>query len=405
MKMAYVAFDRNGRRTANTVEAAGPSAAAEMLRHQGLFVTRISEGERSPGPAPPRRGGTSRRLKNTAMLMRQMEALVSCGTPVVQALLAMERQARQGPWRAAVADVRARVEEGSPLSAALQTHPEYFDPICCSLVAAGESSGKLPAMLNRIAAMARKQLHIRKTIAGAMIYPAALLCIALGVLAVLLLLVIPRFGELFVSLDAPLPPTTAAMVALSRLVRTYWWLGLLGVAGPAVGLWLWLPTPQARKVIETVLLRLPQVGRIARSLATARVARVLGVLLESHLDAVDALRLARQSAGNHHYAALLAKAEDAIISGQPMSLAFCESDLISPSVSEAIRSGEQSGQVAPLLLNAADFLDEENELVVRSLVSLVEPAVLLLMGLVVGVVAVSMFMPLFDLTSMTQGGK
>jgi type II secretory pathway component PulF len=272
-------------------------------------------------------------------------------------------------------------------------------------VAAGESSGKLPAMLNRIAAMARKQLHIRKTIAGAMIYPAALLCIALGVLAVLLLLVIPRFGELFVSLDAPLPPTTAAMVALSRLVRTYWWLGLLGVAGPAVGLWLWLPTPQARKVIETVLLRLPQVGRIARSLATARVARVLGVLLESHLDAVDALRLARQSAGNHHYAALLAKAEDAIISGQPMSLAFCESDLISPSVSEAIRSGEQSGQVAPLLLNAADFLDEENELVVRSLVSLVEPAVLLLMGLVVGVVAVSMFMPLFDLTSMTQGGK
>ena len=404
MKLAYTAFDKSGRQVAATIEAANLAAASETLRRQGLYVTRIMPGGAAAvaAPARPRGSGKSRRLKNLAMLMRQLHALVSCGTPLVQAMGALERQTRQGHWRQAIADIRARVEEGAPLAIAMEGHPEYFDPICRSLVAAGESSGTLPGMMDRLATMVRKQLHIRNTVTGAMVYPVLLLGVAISVMGLMIVLVIPRFGELFKSLGAPLPPTTQALLAVSQTVQTYWWLALVLVVGTAVGLRLYLVSAAGRRALATVVLRLPQIGRIARNFATARIARLLGVLLESHVDILDALDLTRNSTGNHHYAALVDKVKDAVTSGKPISSAFSETDLVSPSVTEAIRSGEQSGQVGAMLLGIADFLDEENELVIRSLTSIIEPVILVLMGLLVGTVAVSLFLPLFDLTSMTQ---
>lgn len=407
MKVAYLAFDKAGHRVADSIEAADVDEASELLRRRGLYITEISGGDVKPRAAAARRrarGSESRRLRNLSVLMRQLQAVVSCGTPLVDALAGMERQARKGPWRDAIAEVRSRVEEGTSLSAAMEARPDCFDPVCRSLVAAGEATGNLPAMLERVATMTRKQLRTRNTVTGAMVYPLLLLVVAVTVFVLMLLLVIPRFAELFESLDVPLPPTTQGLIVLSGLLRSYWWAGVALVAVPVVGLRFYLASPAGRKLLDTFAVRLPQVGRVVRSYATAQIARLLGELLESHLTVLNALDLARQSVANCHYVALMDNARDAVTRGKPLSTAFSETDLIDPAVGEAIRSGEQSGQVGPLLLNIADFMDDENELLLRSLTSIIEPVILVLMGVLVGVVAISMFLPLFDLTSMVQGG-
>lgn len=408
MKMAYTAFNQTGQQVAATIEASSAAVATESLRRQGLYVTRMSASGETAAPSLGRRrgrGSRSRRLQDVAMFMRQMYALVSCGTPLVQALAALERQAKPGSWRDTVIDIRRRVEEGSTLSAAMELHAEYFDGVCRSLVAAGEVSGNLAGMMDRIATMTRKELHVRQTLKGAMVYPSLLLVVAGAVLAVLLVVVVPKFGDLFKGLDVPLPPTTQALLVLSAAVRSYWWAVLVLATAAGAGIRFGLASPAGHRAMDTAMLKLPQIGAITRSFITARMTRLLGELMQSHVSVLDALCLTRQSVGNHHYVALVLAAEEAVTHGRPISSAFSGTDLVAPSVCESIRSGEQSGQVGPLLVNIADFLDEENEIILKSLTSIIEPVILIGMGILVATVAISMFTPLFDLTAMTQGGR
>jgi type II secretory pathway component PulF len=300
--------------------------------------------------------------------------------------------------------VRGRVEQGVSLASAMKEREDYFGAVYCSLVAAGESSGDLPGMLDRLADMTRKQLHTRNAIIGAMVYPSLLLTITTGVLFLLLLFVIPRFGELFTSMGVALPPTTAALVSIGQALRSYWWALILGLAAAGTALRLWMGSPAGKRAWDGAILHLPQVGPMIRSVITARVTRLLGVLLDGRVPVLEALDLTVQSAGNYRYAALLVRARDSVTRGDPISAPFRDSALVSPSVYEALHNGEQSGQIGPLLLTIADFLDEENEVVIKSLTSILEPVILVAMGLVVGLMAISMFLPLFDLTAMTQGG-
>jgi type II secretory pathway component PulF len=272
-----------------------------------------------------------------------------------------------------------------------------------SIIAAGESSGQLNVMLNRLAMLTSKQLHLRRSISGAMIYPALLMNVGVIVMTVLLVFVLPRFAGMFKSLDAPLPPTTRFMMFLSDVVRGYWWAVLAVIGACGFGVWQYVHSAAGRRTIGNTLLTLPRFGKIAKELIAARIVRLLGVLLDSNVPVLDALALTRDAAGNEKFAQLVADAEDAVSRGDNISSAFDHSNLINPSICEAIRNGERSGQIGPLLLNIADFMDEENEVVVRSLSSLIEPLILIVLGVFVGFVAISMFMPLFDLTAMGGG--
>ena len=406
MKFTYVAYDRTGRREVDAVEARDHSDVTAILRRRGLFVSEVHRADRvAPAGSPQQRRIRShrKRLKNLAMFSRQLHALVATGTPVVSALSALERQAKEGPWRNAMAEIRSEVEHGASLSAGMEKHPECFDAVSRSLVAAGESSGELPAMLDRLANVTRKQLQMRSAVVGALVYPCLLLAITACVLTVLLTFVIPRFGELFKGMGIPLPPTTAALVTVGQLFSSYWWAALGLLVGGVLSIRAWLKTSSGRRYFETVVLKLPQVGRIIQSLVTARIVRLLGVLLEGHVAILDAMDLTIQSVTNSHYLELLKRARDSVTRGESISSTFHGSDLISPSVYEALNNGEQSGQVGALLLNIADFLDDENEVVLKTLSSIIEPVILVCMGLLVGLVAVGMFMPLFDLTAMTTG--
>lgn len=407
MKLAYRAFDKSGREVTDTIEAPDVVEATQSLRQRGLFVTEMDDA--AAAPAAKRVGmriRQSRRqqLRSLAMFTRQLHVLVMSGTQLVQALGALRRQVRPGPLREVISGVRKSVEEGSPLAEAMAEYPQYFDKVYCSLIAVGESSGDLSAMLDRLARLTQKRLHVRNCIVGALMYPALLVTAATVVLGILLTFVIPRFAMLFKALDVPLPDSTRVLIALSEGLRSYWWALVILVVGGVIALKLWRASPAGKRAMDTIVLKVPRVGSIVRSFATARITRLLGLLLDSQVPVLEALRLTRGGARNVHYADLVTRAEEAVSQGQPISSAFRQSDLISPSICEAITSGEQSGQVGPLLLNIADFLDEENEVVVRSLTSIIEPVILILLGFLVAFVALSMFMPLFDLTAMAGGG-
>jgi type II secretory pathway component PulF len=407
MKLVYKAYDSVGKAVAGIVDAGDAAQAADLLRGKGLFVAEVKASiptEARKVPLRWRRSSRSQRLKDVAWFSRQIYVLVSSGTPLADALHALERQTRPGPWREVMTGLRTRVEEGASLAAAMELHEAYFDPIYRNLIAAGESSGQLVPMFDRLAALKQKQLKIRNSIRGALIYPFMLMTVGLTIFAMMLLFVIPRFAGLFQTMDVPLPASTALLLAVSDVFRNYWWLLLLLTAGGAGALVAFLRTPRGRSWRDTAVLGLPYLGSIVRSLATARIVSLLGVLMQARIPVLEALRHVRQSTGNLRYQELIARAEDSVAKGEAMSAAFDQAHLINPSVYEAIRSGETSGEIDRLLLTISGFLDEENEVIVRSLTSIIEPLILVVMGVLVGLIAICMFTPLFDLASMTQQG-
>ncbi len=233
-----------------------------------------------------------------------------------------------------------------------------------------------------------------------MIYPMVLIVVSLGVLVVTLFFVLPEFKGLFETLGAPLPPTTRFLVDLSAFGRTYWW-ALLAAAGGLGTLAVWtLRSPAARRVVDRVVVDAPRLGPIMRAFATARISRILGVLLDARIPMLEAVRLARQGTSNSCYAELLDRAEHAISRGESLADILSDSGLVVASICEALSSGERSGQLGPVLIQVADFLDEDNELLIKSLMSIIEPIILTFLGVIIGFVAISMFLPLFDLTSL-----
>lgn len=405
MKFVYQAFDRAGKALTGVVDADDPAHAMELLRRQSLYVSTLERTDAAGGDDPSKRQrAAGKHLRVVAGFTRQLGVLVSTGTPVVEALGALERQATNESFRGVINQLRLKVEEGSTLAAAMEGAPRYFNAVARSLVAAGESSGQLDAMLTRLAELTRQQLRTRTALVGAMVYPCLLMVVAVGVLVTMLVFVLPRFTGLFKTLNAPLPPTTRALMAISEALTGYWYICVPALAAAVAALAWWLRSPGGRRCVDTFVLAAPKIGALTRNFATARLSRLIGVLLESRVALLDALELTRQAFSNHHYAAMLARAREEVTRGQPLSLSLSESGLVVPAVCEAVRNGERTGQVGKVLVSMADYLDEENEVVVKSLTSILEPIILIALGSVVGLVATSMFMPLFDLTSMTGPG-
>jgi len=408
MKLAYQAMDKSGRIVSDVIDAPDMLEATDLLRRQGLFVTtlRESSGARPAprGSATPRRGGGPRQLKLVAMFTRQLSVLVGTGTPLVQAIAALEKQARDDRWRGVVSDLRRRLEDGESFCRALEDHPRHFDPVYRSLVEAGESSGHLHEMLSRLARLTRQRLHVRNIIAGAMMYPSILVVVALAVLSVMIGFVLPRFTGLFQTLDAPLPPSTQFLLSISEVIRGRWMFIVPSLAVLALGVWTAWRRGMGHEALDRAALRLPIFGCIVRNFATARVTRLLGTLLESKVPLLESLRLTREGSTSAPYRALMQQCEDAVTRGENLSAVLARSELIDATIAEAVRCGEQTGQMGSVLVNVSDFLEEENEVVVKSLSSIIEPVILIVLGVLVGIVAVSMFMPLFDITATVPGG-
>lgn len=410
MRFAYEAFKGNGGKADGSIEATSAAEATELLRHQGLFVTAIREAAMvQSGASQTKSNGFkislgSNKTANLAMFTRQLSILVSTGTPLVDALAAVERQIKDERWKKVVTEVREQVEEGSPLSEAMADHPQSFDTIAISLIHAGETGGKLEVMLERLSRLTRQRQKLRSAVLGAMVYPSLLISVSVGVLSLMIGFVLPRFAEMFESLDTPLPATTKMLMALSDFARGNWPALAVGVVAVIAGVVFVLKTTSGRIWLDRTMINAPIFGKLVRSFLIAQTTRLLGVLVQSQVPLLDALELTRKSTKSHCYAKLIERAENAVTKGDSISTVFCNSDLVPISVSEAVRNGEQSGRVGEVLIGVSDFLDEDNEVVMRSLTSIIEPIILIVLGLLVGFVAISMFLPLFDLSSAAQGG-
>ncbi len=407
MKFSYTGYDQSGKPATGQIEAPGIEDATERLRRQGVFVVSIQEGTGAARPQTTARRGSRRKPspKVIAQFARELSVLVSTGTPIADAIESLEKQAANESWQEIVASVRKRLEEGDALSEALESRPEAFDAVFCSLVAAGESSGQLDKMLHRLAILTRRQAHTRSSVIAAMMYPILLTFVCFAVLGLMLGVVLPRFSGLFETLDTPLPASTRFLVAVSGILIGYWWAALPAMAAAAgAGVW-WIRTPAGKRSCQRIVLVLPKVGPIVRSFGTARVSRILGTLLDAKVPMIEALELTRRSVSHHAFAEMLDRAEHGVTKGEPVSTAFIESGLFIPASAQAVRNGEQSGRLAEVLVHIADYLDEENESTVKALSSLLEPLIMLCLGGLVAFVAVSMFMPLFDLTASAGGGS
>jgi len=410
MRLAYQAIDPAGALVSDVLDAGSVEEASDVLRAKGLFVTEIApESAASAKKARAksgtgRKGGKTKRLRQVAMFSRQLQVLIATGTPLADAVAALGRQTKDAAFHEVVLGIQRCVEEGAPLSESLARYPEYFDQVYRNIVLAGESSGSLDGMLDRLASLCRKQAQLRTQLTGAMVYPALLITISVAVIILMLTLVMPRFTGLFETLDVPLPGTTKLLMFGSDFLLSYWWAILAALVGGAVGFWQWAKTPGGTHSIDRALVRIPKVSELTRAIATAKIARLIGVLVECNIPLLEALQLSRHATGNTVYAELMAEAEETVLRGEPASSAFADDKLIDSAFYEAMRNGEQSGQLGPVLLTVADFLEEDNEVRVKAATSLIEPLILIVLGVVVGGIAVSMFLPLFDLTATAGGG-
>jgi len=441
MKFAYSGYDKQGAASKGSIEASSLNEARDALRAKGVFATKVVEDAMSGsggsggsggshasahnvshttahnashgasghsdatptnrGRGRPSSGGNAKRVSG---FLKQLSLLVSSGTPVVEALGAVERQTQDLAFKAIVTQMRQRIEEGASLSEALRGHPEHFDGVALSLVAAGESGASLDKMLLRLATILERAAQVRGAIIGAMVYPTVLTTVCMVVLVVMITVVLPRFEGMFGAMNTRLPASTEVLLMISKFLRAYWWAVGGGLIASVTGLVFYLKTPGGRWRKDLVLIHMPQLGRLNRSFVTARLSRILGLLVESHVPMLTALDLTRRATGNAIYSELLARVQLSVERGEQISSHLGEGGLVSAAVCEAVRTGENTGRLGDVLTNIAEFMDRENEIVIRSLTSILEPVILLVMGVLVGAVAISMFLPLFDLAASTGGG-
>lgn len=401
MILTYSAVNRDGESLTSTIEANDVREATESLRDQGLFVTAINESKAKvkTEQSVTATSKTKLKLKTLTLFTRQMAMLLHAGSAVVPALSAIRRQMPQPKAKALLAKIISDLEEGLPLTDSLRRFPLVFDPVYCAIVAAGEASGHLADMFERLAEIVQRRRSMRNKILGSLTYPVLLILMSVQILAVLVLFVLPRFSTMFTQLAVEPPALTQYMLAAGDFFRGQWPI-ILGLFAVMVGAVITIFSSTAGRLwLADVQLLPPLVGRLRSEMIQAQIFRTLGTLINSRVGLLDALDLARGATTNRRFQSLFKEIEEAVTSGSEPSSAFEASNLVEPYICQAIRTGEQSGNMGTALIYCADILDESNAEKVNNFSRLLEPSILIFMGGLVGGVAVSLFLPLFEMTA------
>ncbi len=407
MAFRFQAIDAAGKNQADTITATTPNEAAEMLRQRGLFITRLEEvaDQPSSGPTGASAGKVSRRrpgrpggtLKDVLFFTQQMSILMRSGARVVQALEAIESQCQRENWRQVITSVRAEVEQGRTLNEALSRFPRQFPPVYTTMVSAGEASGNVALAFDRLGVLTRQQQEIRTRVTGAMAYPVVLMMLCTVVIALMLIFVMPRFADMFDNLGVDLPFTTALLIDASAWMRGHGLIVAGAVAGLAAGLVLFLRSPAGRRFTSLASVRVPLFGSLVRNILFARLCRIWGQLLDSRVGLLEAVELCKGSTNSIDFRKLLAELSEAITEGGSIGQPMRQSWLVPPTFAAAIVTGEEGGKLGESLLFVAACLEDSNAQTLASLSRIIEPLMLMVMGAIVGTMALSLFLPMFDL--------
>ncbi len=381
-----------------TIEAEDLRTAARLLRDRGLFVAEIKEPGRGLRaevrlPALERRPG----LKDLAIFSRQLATMLAAGLNLLQSLAILERQTENKKFREIIKTVRTDVEGGMSLSDALAKH-RLFNRLYVNLVRAGEASGKLPSILDRLATFLEKDLELRGKIRSAMTYPAFVFVFAVAITFFLLTAMVPQFAQMLQDLGSGLPLITRFLIAISNLLRAAILPLLLLAIALVFAYRSYYRTPRGRRVIDRVKLRLPIFGNLNRKTALARFSRTLALLLGSGVHFVESLDITKGTAGNAVIEDLVDEAKVRVQQGEPLSLSLAKNpSVFPPMVSSMVAVGEESGSLESMLTKIADFYEREVDEAVSSLTAAIEPLMIIFLGGIVGFIVAGMFMPLFQI--------
>jgi type II secretory pathway component PulF len=397
-KFAYAALDNRGRPAAGEVTAADPRQALARVRELGYFPTELNEITATPAAI---RGNKKIRRDDISLTVRQLANLIGAGLPVHRSLLVLTEQAYNPALKQLLGEAEAEVRAGSPLSVALAHYPRAFPPLAINLISIGESTGNLGQALQRLADLLEKTLQRRSQIISALIYPVLLTGVAISAVIFLMTFLLPKLSQTLTGLGTTLPLPTIILIKLSHLILSGWWAGLAVLLGGALAAKYWWKKGLA-DWLETRLYRIPAIGGLLSRIAAARFARMLGSLLSGGVPILDGMEIAGTGAGST-LAGIIGRAREQVREGVPLAIALSREANILPALVHVTAVGEETGKLADLLLKLAESLDFEVDSSLRRLVGLLEPAIIIVMGLIVGFIVLAILLPIFSLSSAMGG--
>ena len=348
----------------------------------------------------PRRGI---KMKEFLLFNQELASLLKAGLPIVASLDILTERRKNPVFRQALLDVRDQVRGGLSLSEAFAMQGELFPRIFCSTLASGERSGEIAAVLGRYISYQKTLLTTRRKVVGALIYPAALLLVSIAVIAILVVFVVPKFQDFYADMGSDLPLITRVLIGLSAAVITYWPLLLAAIVGGIIGFRAWARTTAGRLAIDGLKMRIPVIGPILKTFSASRFVRTLGTLLAGGIPVVAALSIAARAVGNQVFERALLDVERKVREGGSLWQALEETHLFSDIAIEMAKVGESTGALSEMLVNVADFYDEETDNRIATLMALMEPAMLIGMGIIVALMLLAMYMPLLQAYAQTGG--
>jgi len=384
------------------IEAPNESFVIAQLRRQQIVPVKVSAKPRDLSFRIRGRGGRVSK-KELAIFTRQFATMIDAGLPLVQCLDILGMQQENQGFKKVIIKVKEDVESGSTFADALGKHPKVFDELFVNLVAAGEVGGILDTILSRLAAYIEKAMKLAKQVKSAMVYPLTILAVALVVTIVLLLYVIPIFGNMFKDFGQTLPAPTLVVLALSEYTRKYFLVGLVLLALAVFAFRWYYKQEGGRRKIDRLLLRLPILGDLMRKIAVARFSRTLGTMVASGVPILESMEIVAKSAGNKIIEEAVMKARASISEGKTISEPLADSKVFPVMVTQMVSVGEATGALDAMLNKIADFYDDEVDASVAGLTSLLEPMLMVFLGVVIGGLVIAMYLPIFQLAGVVGG--
>ncbi len=369
-----------------------------LLRKQNILVTSVNPKVGDIQITLPGFGAKVKE-KDIVIFTRQLATMIDAGLPLVQCLEILSSQADNKVFGKTLADVRSDVESGSTYADALKRHPKIFDDLYVNMVAAGEAGGILDTILNRLAKHIEKAMKLKKQIKGAMVYPTTIVSVAVIVITVLMVWVIPTFATVFSDMGGTLPAPTQMVIGLSEFMKSNLLYMILAAVGLGVGFRYYYKTPKGKKVIDGVALKLPIFGDLIRKAAVAKFTRTLGTLISSGVPILEGLGIVAKTAGNKIIEEALLFARQSISEGKTIAEPIGKANVFPPMVVQMIGVGETTGALDAMLSKIADFYDDEVDAAVTALTSLLEPMLMIFLGVTIGFIVIAMYLPIFKMGS------
>ncbi len=394
----YTARALNGDLRTATIDAPNRDEVVAQLKRQRLNVVKIDEA----ATAKKKKGSGKITMRDIVIFTRQFSTMINAGLPLVQALDILSKQSENKALKDVTNAVVFDVESGHTVADALRKHPKAFSELYVNMVAAGEAGGILDTILMRLATFMEKNDALVRKVKGAMIYPGVIMSVAAIAIVVLLIFVIPVFEKMFASVGMALPLPTRVVLGMSRFLKSYWWIVLAGTAGGVTMLKRYYATSNGKLQIDKLMLKMPILGDVLRKSAVSRFTRTLGTLIGSGVSILEGLEITAKTAGNRVISDAIMESRASIAGGETIAAPLQKSAVFPPMVISMIAVGEQTGGLDEMLSKIADFYDEEVDAAVSGLLSLMEPVMIVFLGVVVGGMVVAMYLPIFDMINAVQ---